>query len=320
MSSSISGSRLRGLALSVLITVLLAYIAREVLYAGARSHERGLYQKLNTIFLQSNSYDMIFLGSSRAESHFDPEVIDSITGLQSYNAGLEGASMAFVHTAFKAYLHKSEAPRFAVLNVDLHSPGINYDTVHHFPRYFPYLSNPELYKGLASRDKRFALFRWIPFYSMPYYSAKYLNASLRGLAGAGGPLDTGWVQGFVPLGPAQTVPLDTFAYGSYSVSLPPVFFESLDSIAALCKRKSISLVMVLSPVYHRQVHALENRLQLTRKLREYAAKEGIPLIDHFETPVSYRPGLFADPDHLNSMGSRIFSRIAGAELRQYISR
>jgi hypothetical protein len=59
----------------------------------SKKTNKGVFNKYNELFLkQGNTYDVLFLGSSRAEMHFNPKVFDEITGLNSYNMGMSGAS------------------------------------------------------------------------------------------------------------------------------------------------------------------------------------------------------------------------------------
>lgn len=311
---------MRGIILSVITVILLAYGVRGLLYYGARQHTSGEYDKLNTIFLRSNDYDLLYLGSSRAESHFQPQLIDSITGLRSYNAGLEGSGMPMIYSTLKAYLHHSRAPRFIVLNVDLHVPDVDNSLVYRFPRYFPYLSNPELYKGLCKRDGRFPYFRWIPFYSMPFYNDKYLNASVRGIAGIKGKTDAAWVKGYAPVPPELAIDLDTVKYLPYTAQPDKLFFQSIDSILALCKIKNIKPVFVISPIYHRHIASLADREKLFEMLETKAVAAGVPLLSYLSDSLSYQKQMFIDTDHLSAAGSRSFSMRFALDLKQYLAR
>lgn len=309
---------MRRIILSVIAVIVLAYAARELLYYGARQNKIGEYNKLNTMFLDSNRYEAIFIGSSRAESHFNPHIIDSITGLNSYNCGLEGATMPFIYSALKAYLVHSEPPRYAILNMDYYVQKENYDRVHRFPRYFPYLSNHELYKGLEERDCRFPYFRWIAFYSMTYYNQKYLNASVRGLTGYQSDFDQGYVQGYAPLPPGPQIMLDTADYSPYTASPAPIFYQSLDSLIQLCKQKNIQLIFACSPLYYRKLNALQNRKELLDRIGQVARANDIPFIDQNFDEIASQKELFNDPYHLNRYGSRLFSLKFAVALEQYL--
>lgn len=69
--------------LYLLIAIAATYIVRELLYVGIRKNKIGEYDKLNTIFLKTSNFENIIIGSSRSESHFNPEIIKKETGLST---------------------------------------------------------------------------------------------------------------------------------------------------------------------------------------------------------------------------------------------
>ena len=141
------------------ISIFIAYLTREVLYKGVRNNKNGEYHKLTAIFQKHNLYNAIFIGSSRAESHFNPQIIDSITHLNSFNIGIAGATMPIILGCLEAYLQNSKSPKYVIMNIDFQSFDRNKDTIYNFPRYFPYLDNDKLYNSLNKLDARFLFFK-----------------------------------------------------------------------------------------------------------------------------------------------------------------
>ncbi|HTF02633.1 MAG TPA: hypothetical protein VK826_01355, partial [Bacteroidia bacterium] len=144
--------------LYVFLAIVLLYAVRALLYEGLHRTKSGEFAKLRTVFEEKNNFDVIIIGSSRAECQFYNPIIDSVTGLSSYNLGMTGATMPLIAATLEAYLENSEPPKYVVLNIDLHSLSDNTDTVYLFPRYFAFLDNEKLYEGLVARDKRFLYF------------------------------------------------------------------------------------------------------------------------------------------------------------------
>jgi len=306
--------------LFVLLAIALTYAVRELEYAGVRRNKQGEFAKLRECFLEKNDYDMLYLGSSRAESQFHPGLIDSLTGLRSYNAGLLGATAPFMLTSLQGYLENSAAPKYVVLNIDYHSFSDNTDTIFQFARYFPYLSNKALYNGLQERDPRFCWFRALPFYSMPYFNSRYLNAAIRGYSGTVSKYDTLHVRGYSPVMPVPRPDIDTFRLEPQRSEPPAIVMQSFDGIVRLCKTKNIRLIFVLSPLHRRQRESLLNERELVAMLHRYAEKNQIPLLDYSQHPVGYKNELFADPAHLSREGSLVFSRFFARDVLPFIER
>jgi len=95
---------LKKIILYFLILSSLAYLVRFILHEGIRKNKVGLFDKFNEVFHQKNYHELIFVGSSRAECHFNPRVFDSITGLNSYNIGVSGSNNSFTYGILKSYL------------------------------------------------------------------------------------------------------------------------------------------------------------------------------------------------------------------------
>lgn len=303
----------------ILFAVALTYLVRELLYIGVRKNRIGEYDKLNTIFLKHNNYNCLVIGSSRAESHFNPRIIDSITHLDSYNIGLEGATMPFILGGLEAYLVNSKAPEYVMLNIDFHAFKDNNDTIHRFPRYFPYLSNKKFYHKLKERDHRFLFFKWIPLYSLPYFNEQYLNASLRGYFGIENEFDQSFIQGYAPVPPGLTIDVDTFKYSKFYSNPQEIIFQSLDSIINVCKKNNSKLIFVVSPMYYKGFEAVTNRNELLQIFKNIAEKYNLGYMDYTSSDFCNDKTLFADPYHSNKKGSILFSEKFANDLRQYIN-
>lgn len=301
------------------IAIALLYIVRAIEYEGLRRVQGGEFAKLRTVFEEQNNFDLLILGSSRAECQFYTPLIDSVTGLHSYNIGMTGAVMPLIAATFEAYLENSAAPQYAVLNLDLHSLGDNTDTVYKFPRYFAFLGNRKLYEGLVARDQRFVYFKWLPFYSMPYYSNRYLSNSVRGWLNQPTKYDADYELGFAPSITDSTLgDLDTARMKTLHPPIPDAVWEGLERIRTVCAERNIQLILVVTPLFHRQEAAVSNYSETRSEFIAYAGKHGIPLLDFGSDSIRFEKTLYADPAHLNKTGARLFTQKFSLALVQYL--
>ncbi len=301
------------------LAIVLLYAVRMIEYAGIRRNAKGEFAKLRQTFLEKNNFNLIVIGSSRAECQFYTPLIDSATGLKSFNIGMVGSIMPFTRATLEAYLVNSKAPEYVVLNLDLHSFSDNPDTVYSFPRYFAYLENEKLYEGLKERDKRFTYFKYLPFYSMPYYSARYLNSSLRGYTGTQGKYDADFELGFAPH-PQNTRlgDLDTMTIPVFNNHPSALIWQELERIEAICKKNGSQLILVVSPLFYRREEKEVNYSRFIGEFSSFAIKHNLPFIDLSHDSIRQNKTFFADPAHLNKAGALAFTRRFCAELRQYI--
>lgn len=310
---------MKKLFLYILLTICLAFTVREVLYIGIKKNKTGEYDKLNTIFEKHNTYNTIIAGSSRAESHFNPRIIDSITGLNSFNTGITGGTLPMILASIEAYLHNSKSPDYVILNLDFQTFAGHQDTIYNYPRYFPYLDNKILFNCLNDLDPRFTFFKWIPFYSMPFFGNNYLNASLRGYFNLERSFDKNFINGYIPpLISWTTERLNANKYRPFELVPEKNFIPLLDSLIRTCKQKNIQLILVSSPSYIRHNESILNFEKLGLTMRNIAFKNDIVFFDFSSDELSKNKDFFADPMHLNEKGSKLFSEKFGICLWQYL--
>ncbi|MBC7695930.1 MAG: hypothetical protein H7141_10855 [Burkholderiales bacterium] len=274
---------------------------------GIRKNQSGIYNKYNELFLkQGNTYDVLFLGSSRAEMHYNPKVFDSITGLSSYNLGISGASPKISLALLKTYCTQHQKPKFIIFNIDYFSLQNDTDRINDFPRYFPYLNNKNLRMELQKMDNRFNSFYYNPLHSLPYTQVEYLSASLHGWFDIPGKYDTLMYKGF------QTSITSKF---NNSDSLQPKYSfisnknrKYIDSLILFTKENNIRLTFVTSPVYGGGEKNVLNKTALVTQLKNIASIHHISYLDYTDSLDYRNPMFYADFLHLNHEGAGVFSK------------
>lgn len=291
----------------IIIFLIILFGVRSLIYFGLKQNKCGIYDKYNTVFNEENEFETLIIGSSRAESHFDTRIIDSILRTKSYNLGVEGASLPLVYDVFKIYLEKSKFPQRVILNIDYHIPKCDNDTIFMFPRYFPYLDNQSLFKILKKRDPRFFYFKYLPFYSLAYTGDRYLSASLRGFFNMPSAYDLSYKNGYAPVMPLNYIAPAKWNYRKYSACDDPATINILDSISNLCTKNNASLYLVLSPMYKQGQEQIVNRVAVFSKLYEKSRTLGRELIDYSDSEMISDTSMFADQFHMNRKGAELFT-------------
>lgn len=289
----------------IFLTVLFAY--RAFLYSGIRKNKQGIFNKYNELFRQkNNAYDVLFIGSSRAEMHFNPKIFDSIAGLKSYNMGISGASPKISLSLLKTYCNQHQKPKYVLYNLDYFSLQNDTDRLNDFPRYFPYLQNEFLRNELQKMDNRFSSFYFNPLHSLPYTQVEYLSASLHGWLNITGKYDTLMYKGF------QTSVTNTF--NDSNKPQPKHSFISvknrnyIDSLMLFAKSNDIRLLLITSPVFGNGELNVRNKTQLVNQLKGIAFINRVPYLNYTDSSIYKNPLLFADYFHLNRLGARGFTQ------------
>lgn len=293
-----------------LLFISALYLYRELLYTGLRKNAQGIFHKYNEMFLDTGTrYDVLFMGSSRAEMHYNPRIFDSVTGLQSFNIGISGATPKVNFVFLKAFCANHPAPRYLVYDIDFYGLKYEADTLQGFPHSFPYLGNKALRAQLMTVDPRVNSFYYNPLHSLPYTQMRYLSASVHGWLGVLGKYDSYCYKGYQTAPPA--------AGCRYSAQKPHYSYIHLqkrayiDSIIQFSKGNHIQLVLESSPVFGGGSELI-NKQQLTGQLMNIAMENGLDYYDDSAPWYCNDKGYFEDNHHLNQEGSSLFSGLFSA--------
>jgi len=145
---------------------------------------KGLYQMEDYRFMpwhemessQANA-DIIIMGNSRGFSHFIPEVIDSITGLQTYCIGLGGYSITVEQLKYDFYRLHNKKPKYIIQQVDYYT--LRNDSAPHQHESEQFL--PLIYNINMHNDLRKVGYSWLDVYCPLYRYFGYQMVIKNGL-------------------------------------------------------------------------------------------------------------------------------------------
>lgn len=288
------------------ITIGLLYALQWFVMEGIRRNPKGNFEKYSTIFLKKNNYNTIIAGSSRAFMHLDNSLFDSLTGTNSYNIGLAGASTRVSYIALKAYCVNSQMPKTVLFEIDYHISHLSTDTVFNFNQYIPYLDNDALYTDFNKIDSRFRYFKHVPVYALPYLNTKSLSSALHGWLKKPGLYDDSFYKGFY-----RNLNRDkeyNFKVKRFTGIISSENRQYLDSVVNFCNTRRCRLIFTISPAYKDAQREVINKDQIIEQYRNIAAVKGISILDYSEdADIMNNKSYFEDNYHLLYAGARIYT-------------
>ena len=306
---------MKRLLLYIGVCIALLYGVRELLYIGIRSNAGGEFGKLNTAFRFKHETDILIVGSSRAECQLYPPILEKSLGLRVYNIGMTGATLPLVTRCYEAFRENSPAPKKVILLADMHSLGDRPDSIYHYPRYFPYLTNSNLYEGLKELDPRFSGFKWNAPYCLAHLADKYRNAALRGLTKQKSNYDYLYEKGYSP---CKSVFSDSAFYslqpGAYPSNIPDYYKTALIELANFCRRDGTELIVFLAPVHSSYIQQLPGYDARIADLQELCNQLHVKCINPVTSKALQERNLYADPAHYNVKGALLYSLFAAEYL------
>ncbi|RPJ44451.1 MAG: hypothetical protein EHM19_06740 [Candidatus Latescibacterota bacterium] len=255
-------------------------------------------QYRTTMSMENAGAGLLVFGTSRANHHYVPAVLEDGIGLDVYNAGRDGSSVLYHEAVLEAVLAR-RAPAAVLLDLnagDFVRSKANYDRLAVLLPYWA--DHPEIRPILRLRSR----FEEIKLLSRIYP----FNSSL--LTILAGNLESNRerrpdIDGYIPLRGRWNRSLGEEERPDRE-EIDPVLvrhFEKFVERAAGCGAR---VVVVVSPAYYRRAGEPET----IRIAREICRERGAPFLDFGADEFFLgRPDLFQDPYHLNHEGAELFS-------------
>jgi len=302
---------------------LIAVALHLVINHSLRNFKTSKFGAFNKVMAGDVNAEIVINGSSRALSHYDPIVIERITGRSAYNIGMNASQIDVELAVLKTYLKHNAKPKLVIQNLDLFSfeatkKGEIYD-----PGYFvPYLYEPELYEPLRRIDPVVWKWKYIPLYGYTVDDMRFTWISaLLGCIGIHGRED--YYQGFNPREGTWNRDFDQYKIQNrkgVKFEIQPAGIQSMEEVIRLCKSRDISFVLAYSPEYYEMQDMEINRREIIDKFVELSKRFGVPFWDYSDSELSHRQDLFQNSQHLNARGAAAFSedlarRLADGSIR-----
>ena len=297
-----------GAVVAYLVALLLDAVISYGLYT-TQSHPHQAWREI-----RSGQYasDIVILGTSRALEHYDPYVIDSITGLTSYNLGMGGYSINVQLMKYRYYLHYNPQPRYIIYDVD--QLLLKIDTVVHQHQSEQFL--PLFHDGAIRKDLMNVGYSWTDAY-IPM--ARYWGYQIQNKRGILEALNLKHYHDYAsyrghcpdpdPWDPARLHITDSVPY-SVNEEAKRMFETFVDE----CKKRGVQLIFVTSPVYYTYVEMSPVWNQYIGYFDSIAQAHDIPYLNYIDYSICRDSTCFNAGVHLTPEGTKRFSEILSKDL------
>lgn len=289
---------MRKFALRILLVI--AFVSGTDFLLGTAMHYLFTHQRSGEYFFihkdfYSATEDAIVFGSSRANKHYDPRIIQNKLQLSCYNTGKDGQGFFYCYSSLSAMLNRY-SPKLIICDIYPNLFLENWkkyelDLLYPLKNDFPVIN--ELLDKADPLERYKLVSRVYP------YNSKFFDLLL-GYARPPRNNNNGF----------KSIPgvIDTtlFKENKSDFSISDTFnFYYLDKFCQLAKQKNIPVVFCISPMYVHPVHQEIVTDRLTAQIKKY----GYSLIDYSNDPQFLgRYDLFKDQTHLNIEGAELFSQ------------
>ena len=276
------------------IVLGLAFVADYVISKNLRQQTNMMeLYSWNAIYSGNLHSDLIIQGSSRGYVNYNPQILDSILGVNSFNLGNSTNMIVRQIIKYNTYRRFNIKPKYIIQNIDCMTIQFNNEFREQF---FPYFFDDSLRRAIAEYEnfslfeKYFPAYRYMSYYSFTTTLGGTKDKGIKGYYG----LDRQW--------DGSRIPETEIDYDQDSVAL-----SLFDKYLAKAYSENIKVIFVYAPMYMALTEKIKNMEGMYQMYDSIARKYDIPILDYNFDPMSYDTIYFFDATHLNKRGAEHFS-------------
>lgn len=281
-----------------LVVLFVASLLLDVIYTAIISHSTERNKVENIIHTTNKKYDVVFMGTSRANNHFVSQVFED-KGYKAFNYGISGAHLFETSLLLKLMMTNKYEIKNLVLEADLSICNEKRDEGT-TARFMPYIHGNEIIKKHYENEADFYQIYYLPFYRYIKFDSKIGFREVYDVA-AKKPTNALHNKGYYPL-----ISKKKGNMKNNISKLKPIRNKYYEEIKEICKQHNIKLTVVMTPM-------CEN----TKGLNYFdKVKQLYPEIHNFENVIT-DDKYFASCGHLNDEGAKIYTNIIIKELFEF---
>jgi len=277
-------------SLVFVIILLTAALLLDVIYTAIISQSSERNKVENVIHTKNKKFDIVFMGTSRANNHFVPEIFEK-KGYKSFNYGMSGSHMFETALMLKLMMANNYKIKNLVMEADLSICNEKRDEGT-TARFMPYIHRNEIIKNHFKSELDFYQIYYLPFYRYIKFDNKIGFRELYDVVSKK-PTNTLYNKGYYPLLSNRKGKMKNDIS-----TLKPIRNKYYETIKEICKKNNIKLIVVMTPMCEKT-----KGLEYFEKVNKL-----YPEIHNFENAIT-DDKYFSSCGHLNDEGAKKFTRI-----------
>lgn len=273
----------------ILLTILALLVVLDWGYTTVYMHSSNRGKVIKVFNSKVGNYDVVILGSSRANNHFVPELFEK-KGLKTFNYGMSGAHLFEASLMLKLMVERNYKIKTVILEADL---GLcnekESDAI--AAKFLPYIRHSETIKEHFSKLENFNPLYYIPFYRYIDFDALIGFREMYNTA-TGKPTNILDNLGYHPLGHKPGNMKNDIR------GLKPIRNKYYEEIKQICKANNYTLIAVMTPMCT-NVKGMDYFEKANKIYPEIHNLENVVQGDQY----------FSSCGHMNDTGARMFTAV-----------
>ncbi|WP_369765602.1 hypothetical protein [Flavobacterium sp. WC2429] len=276
--------------IKILLLIFFVLVVLDIAYTKVylQSSTRG---KIDYVYnSKARSYDVVILGSSRANNHFVASMFEK-KGLKTFNYGMSGGHLFETSLLLKLIIERKYEIKNVILEADLNLSN-EQESESVAPKFMPYIHNSKVIEAHFAQQPDFWALYYIPFYRYIVFAPQI---GFREMFDVAREKPTKLLNhlGYNPLGKKPNANMKNDL-----TNLKPLHNKYYEEIKHLCKVNHINLITVMTPMCTNT-----KGLDYFQKVNKV-----YPEIHNYENAVE-GDYYFSSCGHMNDTGARKFTAI-----------
>jgi hypothetical protein len=284
------------------------------------------HSKINwTLLRKGDNNDYAVLGSSRVYHMIDVTLLNKLTNKRGINLATSGSSYADNYALLTKYLEHNKI-KTLVLNADefCFASSLHYSYPFSDYAYMPYFFEDSIHDVYRDNVPLWKYYLWtgIPLSRYIEFNEHYELSALLWFNRRGNKVvcdfDNTGSELLLDMKHHQFSPKDTAMTDRQTLNVDRKDESYFYKIQALCKAKSIQLILITSPIYCKGIYAVKNREKTQQYIEHLAYKERLLYVNFYGAVKLQKTYYFRDMTHTNVEGTRIYTRYLGDHLKGHL--
>lgn len=291
---------------------LLAYGADRFISGKLRNihaYKEGEFSVWNDLYAGNIKADIVIYGSSRAWLHIDPSIMEDSLHISTYNIGINSHNFWLENFRHILLLKYNQKPKLIIHSLGMATVEKRAD-LFNADQFLPYmLFNKEMentiisYQGYSRADFYVPMLRYFgkrdALVAALKYAASPGNNPIKRIKGFEAVQDLSWHNDLEKVKKKMKY---------YEVKIDTATVRLFENYIADCKKQGIQLLLLFSPEYIEGQRFTHNREDVMTIYRSLSAKYQVPFYDFSNDSMSYDKKYFFNAEHLNKLGSDLFTQ------------
>lgn len=299
---------LLNIGLFVVVVAVLAVVCDYMISSGLRKTTIRKYAVWNDIYNGNNmDNDLVILGASSCWAHYNPAILDSILGINTYNLGIDGHPwFPCQPLRYNTYARYSRRPSLVLINIDMGTFNSPLPEPYEREQFFPFFWQDDSLISQVKDEKEISLMeRYCPLWRYIGYREE-IECGVSSFFGKKHFEDDGVYKGHrgneYKWDRASLNTMDSITL-NYDKSV----IDSFIAFVRILQADGQNVILVKTPIYYELQERFTNRDNMCELYDSISAILDVPVMDYWNISIVQDRTYFCNSSHLNKRGADIFT-------------